>query len=293
MGVYDPLRSPFDMPLTMFRANCTLARAIELAERPGASPATLVRGAFGLALVNAGLGWLHEPRCDAQRRAHPSPVVVRVRPLRSGADCGAAVAALELAVALLGRKACESLDPVIAALRGSGREGLSHEGTRTPFTVETSARWAGTLGEWVRERSAGFGPDLAVELVTPLDRASPDLRGVLADAAHELVQWDLADSGLADQLGKQGCDPLAERARRHVAALLAGTQVSVNVERADGGRRRSRSNGGRFPLRGYVGRIALTAVPTEALPWLVVLEVRGAGRKTSYGLGEVRLSALT
>jgi hypothetical protein len=55
------------------------------------------------------------------------------------------------------------------------------------------------------------------------------------------------------------------------------------------GLRRSRGNGRRFPLRGFVGSIALTGKLAAALPWLSMLELRGGGGRKTFGLGEVRV----
>jgi hypothetical protein len=56
------------------------------------------------------------------------------------------------------------------------------------------------------------------------------------------------------------------------------------------GKRYSRQNGNSFELRDVYGKVNIRNKLGEALPWLAVLSLRGAGAKKSFGLGRVQIT---
>lgn len=289
------------MPLRVFSARCPLEHTLELAPRSGATLATTVRGVYAKALVTMGFAWLRAPRSEAQRRDHPSPLVLRV----TGRDAGRseargagreaiALGTLELSLTLLGRKALSHANVAIEALHRAGRAGLTQKSIRFEPTLELT--FDGTFAEWTASARAASmntktpSPRKArIDLVTPMDADVHDFPRILGDAAHDLVQWDLADSDLADRIGREMCDTLGDRARKLAAETLRDVTLRADVTFEELGLRRSRSNGQRFPLQGYLGSIELSGPLDAALPWLGVLELRGGGGRKTFGMGEVRV----
>jgi hypothetical protein len=150
---------------------------------------------------------------------------------------------------------------------------------------------------WITRRVGGVQArelvlELVLELVSPLVSKPVDLGSLLGNAAHELVQWDLADSGLAESFGdgsKRRCDAYADEARTTVKELATGLTVAGEVDHATLGRRASRGNGGKFELAGHHGWLRIAGDLQALLPWFIVLELRGAGAKKSFGMGDVRV----
>ena len=315
-----------------------MQRPLVLPDRSGADLRTSLRGAFGKALMSLGcknaakgqscfglntrhacqmpdhcaLPWLFEPHVAIQRRDHPSPVVLTLTGIddQPGDTDEPAVSAMEIRLVLFGRHANQERELVLAALSSAGQRGLLEPGptqgspARKPssvsFEVQTNELWSGTLCDWVAGRFDGqVSSQLDIHLATPLCTDPPDFGPMLGNLAHDLVQWDLADSGLAAEFVAQGhgdakrwCDDFADCARAHVKKRLTKVRVNGDVSKMSLGRRRSRSNGNSFELHGFTGWLTLTGEFQPILPWLVALELRGGGKKKSFGLGEVRLEAL-
>ncbi len=284
---YDPLRAPFEMPVAIFSLHCELREPLEMQRRAGATLSTLLRGALGVALHEAGLAFLHEPHSPSQKRSHATPVVLRVQTLSRAAHSPQALSALHLSLTLLGRAPVAHQAQVLAAVAAMGQTGLT--ANRIPFALEVEPGFSGSLDQWVSARMVPCAR-LRVELVSPLDMVLDNVAGrLVGEAAHDLVQWDLVDRELAPLLGKQGCDLLADAARRAAARSAETLQVLTDVRYQKQGLRRSHSNGNHFTLHGHTGTIHLEGDLTLAWPWLCVAELRGAGRKKSFGLGELRL----
>ena len=174
----------------------------------------------------------------------------------------------------------------------AGRAGLWNGRTSVLFDLTYRPVFEGTLGAW----AARSGPHamaagrVLVELASPCQGDDAQLAPLLSNLAHDLVQWDLEDRGRSAELGKRGCDALADEARRQAEASLQGVTVDVRALGAeDRGLRQSRSNRGSFRLHGVSGCVELSGDLALAWPWLAALALRGAGQKRSFGLGEVRL----
>lgn len=305
--------TPFRLPIAVFRIQAHLSTPLCLDPRSGASLATTLRGAYDGALLHAGcarqpgqqpcqgddgdprgvtcgrpdtcpIPALYKPRSAAQRRDHPSPIGLNVEQT--------APARLSGRVTLWGRRALAARTLALNALAGAGRRGL-WDGARTVrFDVVVEPVFEGTLGAWVLRQ---HGPEaepcrVLVEFMSPC-QGEPLRFGALAgQAAHDLVQWDLEDSGASPTLGKRGCDDLADGAR--ACAERAFERVTVAARQLDVedlGQRYSRGNRHRFRLEGVRGFIELRGDLTAAWPWLVLMALRGVGQKRAFGLGGVRL----
>jgi hypothetical protein len=232
---------------------------------------------------------LYKPRSSAQERDHPSPVVLRVR--EPGPSESATV--LDATVVLFGRRALAHRGVVRAALDAAGGPGLRDARGSVSFTATVAeGGFEGPLGDWTsRTVPMNTTPQrVLVELVEPCDVRAPDIVAVTCNLAHDLVQWDLEDRGASVNLGKPGCDALADATRALVREGFSGVSIDRGlITEDDRGLRTSGTNRGRFPLRGYRGYLVLSGNLARVLPWLAALSLRGAGGRKSFGLGDVKL----
>jgi hypothetical protein len=189
---------------------------------------------------------------------------------------------------------------VITALRRTGHAGLRDAAGVVPFAVEAESVTAAPLGSWVARAvppaSLASHALATIRLVTPcyVDRKGRkpgfELGRILGQMAHDLVQWELVDDGRAWELGRVPSDALSEAARRQAEDALKGLTIRTELRWADLGARYSHDNAQRFRLCGWVGRVRVEGDLTALMPWLLVLSLRGAGGKKSYGLGQVEVS---
>ena len=281
------------MPIRLFVAECELRGPLYLPPRTGSSLATTIRGAYGAALVDGGGDWLQRPHSTTQRRDHATPIIVRVTAEANAPE--GSIVAFELSLVLLGRRAIAEQSLVLGALFEAGQRGLTAR--KIGFGVEIFPLYDGTLASWCAKLAPEGEPltQINLALETPMDADVGDFPRLVGTVAHDLVQWDLEDSGLAASVHETGvdakrwCDTHADAARRAAEASLAEADIAMTVADKNLGKRRSHTNLGKFPLGGYVGLIDLRGNLNHALPWLRVLELVGGGRKKSFGLGTVRL----
>jgi hypothetical protein len=302
--------TPFRMPIAVVEAQARLGGPLRLGVRAGASLATTLRGCYETALLRAGcavssgprccertpadepgavvcarpeacpIPGLYKPRSEAQRRDHASPIGLWARQT--------AERLLDVRMVLWGRRALAARALAFEALVAAGRAGLWDDRASVLFDVTYKPVFEGALGAWAAQATAT--DRVLVELASPCQGGDAQLAHLLGNLAHDLVQWDLEDSGDSTRLGKRGCDTLADEARREAEASLAGVTVDVRaLDAEDHGLRQSRSNRGSFRLYGVSGYVELSGDLTRAWPWLASLALRGAGQKRSFGLGEVRL----
>lgn len=305
--------TPFRLPIAVFRVQAHLSTPLCLGAHGGASLATTLRGAYEGALLHAGcarqpgqqpchggdgdprgvtcgrpdvcpIPTLYKPRSLAQRRDHPSPIGLNVEQTTP--------AQLSGRVTLWGRRALAARTLALNALAGAGRRGLWDGAHTVRFDVVAEPVFEGTLGAWVfRQRGPEAEPDRAlVEFTSPCQGEVLRFGALAGQVAHDLVQWDLEDSGASTTLGKRGCDELADGAR--ACAERAFERVTVAMRQLDVedlGQRCSRGNRHKFRLEGVRGFIELRGELTAALPWLMLMVLRGVGQKRAFGLGGVRL----
>jgi hypothetical protein len=295
---YDPLRDPLSMPVQTLRAQIVFERPWDLPTSVAGTFATSLRGALGEALrqttctsdtaCTAGVDLcagatgcdfplLWCPSSLPQRRQHASPVVVDApETVATGAR------KLTCRVTLWGRHAIARARIARAALRAAGGRGL--DGHHGPIRFETNLHitYEGPVGAW--RDIPDEGSSLTLRFPSRRTVAAEPARMVdrIADAAHDLVQWDLFDRGLDTALGKPGCDPLAEASREHVRALFAPLSLrdEVVIERA--GRRRSGRNHHAFVVPRLAGALTLEGPLAPALPWLRAATLRGFGPKRAF-----------
>lgn len=316
-GSYDPATSPFELPIAVRRVwLCFEERPLLLTPREGANLTTTLRGLFLRSLLRAGceagasrgaciartgdhadntqiacsrpetcpVAWLHPRRSLAQRRDHPSPVILH--PL------GLAEEGHELILELIlwGRQAVGREGVVRRAMRIAGETGLLDNQGPLLFRVKGRDLFDGTLGDWCELFQADL-PDPLEHLLVGLQgpfSGRPDIKGIIKNAALQLVRWDLEDRGWSERLGKQGCDELADAVSEAAARSLDGVEAEAVLKAARGGFRRSLSTGADVPLAGVEGGVELRGPLKRALPWLIVLATHG-GPKRSWGLSQVEL----
>ncbi len=303
---YSPSHSPFELPISIYVIRCRLGRPLELLPREGASLSTTFRGAFFTALRSVGcirpsrgvcldscqspkacpVPLLHAPRSASQKRDHASPVLLRVEePVDVDGQ-----AELACQMTLWGRKARGLAALILTALDAMARSGVRGRQGNVRFTPDVRLAFEGTLARWAEGWLPRGADRVLVEFLGPCDTRTPDLSTLAGNAAHDLVQWDLDDRGDSEHLGKVGCDELAEKARAQArAAFACVTEDAGLATYEDRGTRFSAANHNPFRLSGLRGYCALRGHLTPALPWLALLALRGAGEKTSFGLGAVRL----
>lgn len=304
-----PTDSPLRIPVALGTACLALTRALDL-ERP---PGPKLRGAFGAALMRRSCVMpavcrpgppeddepgarphpcqgpaecparlLLRPHSTAQARDHASPLALSVAVARPDL--------LDVGVALWGRRALALKDLVEQVLIDAGRFGLLDGRGAAPFAADIRWEFDGTLHQWLAGQGHGPGGPLLLQLVEPVESRSPDLASWAANAVHDLVQWDLEDSGESELLGKRGCDALAGQAREAARSAFRGVVVEdAWLEEAGPGARRSRTNRQRFEPLGVRGYVRLGGELEPAWPWLSLLTLRGAGGRRSFGLGGLRL----
>jgi hypothetical protein len=295
---YDPLTTPFEMPIAILVAYCQLERPLMLPPRKGATLATTIRGAYGTALEEMGQQWLHRPHSAFQRRDHASPIVLRFAVDGHNTYSSETLVindGFELSVLLLGRKAVAKTLTAIEALERTGKRGLTSEHIQFFPTIEPL--YSGTLYQWIEaQRQVNLSKsDVLLTLDSPMNADTSDLSELLGTVAHDLVQWDLEDSGRAQRFMAEGhdpkrtCDALADYARAAAAAALEGVAITSSLSHRNLGKRQSATNPGAVSLHGDEGWICLSGDLEAAIPWLRVLELRGGGKKKSFGLGSVRI----
>lgn len=165
---YNPLVSPFELPVQILSLACRADRPLRFDRRGGATPGTSLWGAFGEALLEivcvrareggAGCGdgvgeclapgechgrWLYKPRAEDRHPALPKPVSRQLaRPVLLAApalETGEPVEAFHIEAILWGRQAIARRGVVEQTLRRMAERGLQPAGTSgptVPFRIE-------------------------------------------------------------------------------------------------------------------------------------------------------------
>lgn len=319
--VYDPLRSPLDLPVQVLKIQCVTQQPVFWMRQDGSTPSTTLAGSFGRAVwklcasghcetelaarcqnsPNCWVHWLYKPYSEVQRRDFARPVFLFSPTLEQTHE---EVSGFTLEVILWGRHAVAAQANIIEVIQEMGRVGLRCEGQLIPFFItQTKIGEALTIAE--RLQSWQRMQRLMLEFVTPLLFTRRDgeagyvrsthqegenlpLQELLANVAYEWVAWDIEDRGL--DLDKTARHELACVARD--AARLVATELTVerlHLLNVDLGTRQSRGNKHRYAVRGFMG---LAEIGGEALqqaaPWLLALCLAGGGQKRALGFGAVR-----
>lgn len=294
------------LPLATIHLRLVFQRRLEMGTRGGARPETSLRGLLFSALLDAGcrrggrcrqveaghpcreraacaFGTLYQPRCEHQRRDHPSPVSLYLNVLDDSR-------VWQVTMLLWGRRALAHRALLVAAMEAAGNTGVRDLEGRVAFRVEARPGRTGSLADYCQRRA----PQVArLDFVSPCQSRAHSLQALLGNTAHDLMQWALADSGASAALGKRGCDAIADAARDGAVASL--DRVSEHWTRRRGlslGKRVSRTNRGQFSLEGFTGTVWLSGDLDAGWPWLRALALHGAGARRGFGMGRVRLAAL-
>ena len=329
-NVYEPRRSPLELPFQRLLVRCRAERRLHLTTRTGTTPGTTLAGAFGQALCEVGCFLARAaPPCPLDRSGHPTcarpdacPVLALYKPysvvhrrhmprpvrLRARAlERGRPVREWDLEATLWGRRATAAAPLVLDVLRRIGEVGLLADGRSIPFAIDsTETPPAQTLAQ-----AAALGPPRRATLhfETPFlheqslpsaagttykrfhTDGEPPLRTILGNAAFELVAWDLEDRQVGSAIDRRARGDLGDRAR--AAAEEAAAQLHILRSRTTAkrlGLRRSRHNRQYFPLTGFAGRTTIELASPDPWPWLVTLALGGGGQHRALGFGNVRLA---
>jgi len=224
--------------------------------------------------------WLYKPRSAEQKRHHPSPIALRAVATPNNS--------IALRITCFGRHAVASLPLLQRALSETVTDVESSDSMATHLPPRFEGDNSGQLHEFT-------SPPTRLEFLTlsfntPCQLTALDLAAVTGQAAHDMAQWALHDSGDAKSLGKLGCDAAAEQVRHRAAAAIRALQIDISdTSFTRLAMRRSRSNDGQFPLEGFLARLQLRGPLHDAYPWLALLALRGAARHKSLGMGQIAL----
>lgn len=305
------------MKICIARVQCHLERPWQPGQHTGATLGTTVRGAFKSAFLRVGC--LRAAACgvcagvekdssrcgDSSRCAvpriyppwsaslgrNPSPAIRRWPRVRGPQD-------LEVSVVLWGERACEHSKVVWRAFDEMGHVGLRDSRGKVRHRSEVAELFSGALHDWLAHDAGRVGivgkQDLAFELAEPStgdERQPPTAASVLSALAQDLALWRLEESGRSAFMAKyEGADAVAENAGRVASSTLNGVRVQpMDLRWVVVGDRYSTGNGRAIHLAGWKGFFRLRGDLTTALPWLQTLALRGAGGRTDFGLGEVRI----
>jgi len=206
-------------------------------------------------------------------------------------------------VTLLGRRTHELGEAVWRSLYRMGRAGLKAGRDKRTFQLGSPETvYQGALHGIVPLNGSGR---VLLEILTPLLLAETapvegklrrlfqaggevDVARLLGNLAYDLASLDLEDR--ADSLPVERRREAADQARRAVTAAAGTVRVERSrLEPADYGARESKTQSGRYPLRGFRGHLALAGVPAALYPYLGAMSLWRAGQSASKGFGEMRL----
>lgn len=285
----SPLLSPpFAMPVSLLTATLRLARPWTLPASTAASPTTSLRGALGETLARSDAFAPLAARFKlppTRLYANQLPPCLLVHASASVDPCAFALRAL-----LRGPETAPRTTLLRDALDRTGELGLLHGGESIPFVVDEAAVTEGSAADLLRDRLPPVAPSrVLVEFLTPCNAPSFDPDELAGNLACGLVKLDraLSDDG---NLSKRAVDDEADAARDAARVAFAEVRVPhralVDVPR---GARYSGGSGHSFPLGGAHGAMTLEGDLTDALPWLLLMELHGVGGNTAFGMGRLRL----
>ena len=291
---YDPPSSPLDLPLSWTRYRCQANVPFMFPQRAGATPGTVLAGAFKRAATTLAekraaecelLRWLVAPETAG---ATLRPAAALTVPEFDRVDT---VREFTLEARLLGRRAVAAKELIGEIIDIMGRHGLAVAGAGLiEFSVAHAHAAAPTSLRALAQRYSCDDVRSAwrLEWHTPLAQspgADAELSRLIANSAYHLARFDLAevDAPAAD------AHALALEAKQHALAVSQSIQILQHESSGyDGGTRKSGSNQGHFKLEGSVSAFELR-VPRAALPWLVNLAYGAMGPRSGLGFSRARL----
>lgn len=280
-----PLDVALSLPIAVVALRLPISRAVRV---PRGLFCTRAHAAFHASLGARHLGALMPRRSDAQRWEFPSPWSLR----RFALEPGPRGSELSAELVLFGTHAVEA--------RGAAEDAFADVvidvggGAHDASTGGVSRRevFVGSLDAWCRTRASEADPPrgLVVELVEPFDtRGEPfSLASTTSGVALLLHRWALEESGFAGEAGHEVAKASAEACANAVRAAVSALPMQPDVRERRLTERTSSSNGHRFPLRGWQGRVVVSGDATPVFPWLEALSLRG-GRHRKFGMSEVEI----
>jgi len=293
------------MPLTLIRIPLDLERPWPVEERLAHNMVTSLRGAlydeiFARHCATAGACEPHGGRCRvleclAGRLIKPATSLGKLRdhPPCLGLDIEAAEEDERRRTVLLvlwGRKASALATQAEAAFVRAAETRVALQGKAFRFAARGGERRLVSLADWVNLAPPPMGAVFTWHrVVAPKNTGPEDLRYLAANAAHDLVQWDLADSGAATALGAGAVDDAAEASRKAVVGAFAGLKWRVIAIRRFHDKRRSASGGHSYPIDAAEVEMELGGEIEPAWPWLRAMSLRGPGSRLALGIGQLSI----
>ena len=274
-----------DLPTRRLLLTAEAAEPIALPARAGATVGTTLHGVLGPGLRATCPD--HHPGCTcALAVLSPRRCGVLLRDITPGLRCHAealeqgAAATFTLDLRLLGAAAAHA-GQVVDAWEEAGRLGLITPAGAMPFVLTEV-----DLGPPLPLHTTAGAPvplRLASPAISrrPLDSAAAFTHAV-GEAAYDAVAFALFEA--APPLDRPARDALASSAR--AAATAEAPTGRCELRQVDLGLRRSRSNGHSFPLRGWMGDVALQS-PPGTWPWWALTRWFGVGQDRALGFGRV------
>ncbi len=289
-----PSATPFEIPLCTVTATLRLARPWTLPPTPSTSPTTSLRGLVGDVLASApdlaslSARFKHPPTRLYQKGLLPSFVVY--------AETTGDPSTVGLRALLRGHGAPALVEMLGVALDRAGRVGLEHrernasQEHRISFSLHELDADHRDAASRIRERLPAVAPSRAlVEFLTPCNATPLTPADIAGNLACGLVKLHLA---LSDEgaRSKRDVDADADAARDAARAAFAHVTVTRSaMYEAPRGQRYSGETGEVFSLGGRLGTLTLEGDLTDALPWLLLMELHGVGGNTAFGMGRFRL----
>lgn len=283
------------MPLTLLRFPVTLEEPWPADERLAHNMATTLRGAIDRAILDAHCT---QASCEPHKRCPLADCIAGVltkpsthygkprdHPPSFSLDVEGDGLARTVSLTLWGKNASVVTREIEAALRRVAQGRALVNNKPVPFGVGRGEHLRTSLGAWVRKASA---PSEKIftrhRVVLPRSRGPEDLAYLAANVAHDLVQWDLAESGAAADMRPRDVDDAGEIARAAVTAAFSGVGCRVLSESRFHDTRVSRSNGHTRPIDAAELEMELEGDLEPAWPWLRAMSLRGPGSRLSLGI---------
>lgn len=282
------------MPVGVVRARCFFDDAID--DVAPVKLAAALRGALRQAIArdacphqppcaafscdaDPSIALLLDPTSPAQRRTFAPAISARIEAIVRNT--------IDVEVLLWGARAVGAQALVTRALQIAGACGVFVDDVARAFRVGPLHVSVAPLA--LQAVALAGQREVLIELRNVMGTQG-DFACLVADAAHDLVQYQLFDDGQATALGKAGCDQRADAARAHVKSLFAAVDVVGGAALpVHHGRKRSRRTGHSFALDGLDGHLVLRGELTALGPWLGACALRGVGLHKGFGLGQLRV----
>jgi len=293
---------PWRMPITILRRRLTFERPWAAHEDAAHNRLTSLRGALYAELFSdlcvdahrcephggecprrgeCPAGLLIKPKSRGWNRDHP-PSISLIATVEEDLD-------VDLAIVLWGRGPSGNAARVGQSLRACGRGRLTLGGRPTTFEVGVEEEDRCTLGEWCARVASPQGPVVVSTRSASFQPRPSSFQGLIANAAHDLVQWDLEDSGASTGFGKAGCDAAGDGARKAVVEAFGRVELRTLYQSSEVGFRRSGSNHRRYSVHLTRMDVEISGDLASIWPWLRATSLRGPGGRLALGASDLSI----